>query len=103
MQRRTLRGMKHVLFVCTHIAGRSQMAEALFNRAAPEDIRAEPRFARLRRLKQLAPHPLAARRSGNVDTVLADARVDAAIRVRRHAREAQDRAVIRLVSCPCRG
>ncbi len=33
--------MKYVLFVCTHNAGRSQMAEALFGRHAPDDIRAE--------------------------------------------------------------
>ncbi len=33
--------MKHVLFVCNHNAGRSQMAEAFFNHHAPEDIRAE--------------------------------------------------------------
>lgn len=42
--------MKHVLFVCTHNAGRSQMAQALFERHAPPDVRAEsagtqPRYA----------------------------------------------------------
>lgn len=33
--------MKHVLFVCTHNAGRSQMARAFFERRAPDDMRAE--------------------------------------------------------------
>ncbi len=33
--------MKYVLFVCTHNAGRSQIAQALFERYAPEDVRAE--------------------------------------------------------------
>jgi len=33
--------MKYVLFVCTHNAGRSQMAQAFFERDAPADIRAE--------------------------------------------------------------
>jgi protein-tyrosine-phosphatase len=33
--------MKHVLFVCNHNAGRSQMAQAFFNHHAPEDVRAE--------------------------------------------------------------
>jgi protein-tyrosine-phosphatase len=33
--------MKHVLFVCTQNAGRSQMAQAFFDRHAPEDVRAE--------------------------------------------------------------
>lgn len=33
--------MKYVLFVCNHNAGRSQMAQAFFERDAPEDIRAE--------------------------------------------------------------
>ena len=33
--------MKHVLFICNHNAGRSQMAEAFFNRYAAEDVRAE--------------------------------------------------------------
>ena len=33
--------MKYVLFVCTHNAGRSQMAQAFFERNAPSDVRAE--------------------------------------------------------------
>ena len=33
--------MKYVLFVCTHNAGRSQMAQAFFERHAPQDVRAE--------------------------------------------------------------
>jgi arsenate reductase (thioredoxin) len=33
--------MKYVLFVCTQNAGRSQMAQALFEKHAPDDIRAE--------------------------------------------------------------
>ena len=33
--------MKYVLFVCNHNAGRSQMAQAFFERHAPADIRAE--------------------------------------------------------------
>jgi arsenate reductase len=33
--------MKYVLFVCTHNAGRSQMAQALFERYGPEDVRGE--------------------------------------------------------------
>ena len=35
--------MKHVLFVCNHNAGRSQMAQAFFERYAPEDLRARVR------------------------------------------------------------
>jgi protein-tyrosine-phosphatase len=33
--------MKYVLFVCNHNAGRSQMAQAFFERRAPTDVRAE--------------------------------------------------------------
>jgi protein-tyrosine-phosphatase len=33
--------MKYVLFVCTHNAGRSQMAQGFFERYAPPDVRAE--------------------------------------------------------------
>lgn len=33
--------MKYVLFVCTHNAGRSQIAQAFFERHAPPDMRAE--------------------------------------------------------------
>ena len=33
--------MKYVLFVCNHNAGRSQMAQAFFERRGPADVRAE--------------------------------------------------------------
>lgn len=33
--------MRYVLFVCTHNAGRSQMAQAFFERHGPPDVRAE--------------------------------------------------------------
>src|SRR5919197_3150307 len=33
--------MKYVLFVCTHNAGRSQIAQAFFEQCAPADVRAE--------------------------------------------------------------
>jgi arsenate reductase len=33
--------LKYVLFACTHNAGRSQMAQAFFERHAPADVRAE--------------------------------------------------------------
>lgn len=33
--------MRYVLFVCTHNAGRSQMARAFFDRHTPDDLRAE--------------------------------------------------------------
>ena len=33
--------MRYVLFICTHNAGRSQMAQAFFERHAPVDVRAE--------------------------------------------------------------
>lgn len=33
--------VKYVVFVCTHNAGRSQMAQAFFERHAPADVRAE--------------------------------------------------------------
>jgi arsenate reductase len=33
--------VKYVLFVCNHNAGRSQIAQAFFERLAPEDLRAE--------------------------------------------------------------
>jgi arsenate reductase len=33
--------VRHVLFVCNHNAGRSQMAQAFFERYGPADVRAE--------------------------------------------------------------
>lgn len=35
------RPFRYLLFVCNHNAGRSQMAQAFFERYAPEDVRAE--------------------------------------------------------------
>ena len=35
------RAVRYVLFVCNHNAGRSQMAQAFFERHAPQDVRAE--------------------------------------------------------------
>lgn len=40
-QERGLRPIRYVLFVCNHNAGRSQMAQAFFERYGPEDVRAE--------------------------------------------------------------
>ena len=40
-ERREGETMKYVLFVCTHNAGRSQMAQALFERYAPERLSGE--------------------------------------------------------------
>ena len=34
--------MKYVLFVCTHNAGRSQIAQALFERYAPDESAKSP-------------------------------------------------------------
>ena len=45
--------MKYVLFVCTHNAGRSQMAQAFFERYAPEGFRAESAGTNPAK----APHP----------------------------------------------
>lgn len=41
--------MKHVLFVCTQNAGRSQMARAFFERHSPADIRSESAGSQPRR------------------------------------------------------
>jgi arsenate reductase (thioredoxin) len=41
MERTSLSGMRYVLFVCTQNAGRSQMAQAFFERHGPLDVRAE--------------------------------------------------------------
>ena len=40
-QRPGERPIRYVLFVCNHNAGRSQMAQAFFERYGPEDVRAE--------------------------------------------------------------
>ena len=62
--------MKYVLFVCTHNAGRSQMAQALFERHAPDDVRAES--AGQQPGKQVWPEVVEAMREIGID--LADRR-----------------------------
>ena len=58
--------MKYVLFVCAQNAGRSQMAQALFARHAPADIRAESAGARPRR-EGIWPNVIEAMREVGVD------------------------------------
>jgi arsenate reductase (thioredoxin) len=57
--------MKYVLFVCNHNAGRSQMAQALFERHAPDDVRAES--AGSAPAKQLWPNVVEAMREIGID------------------------------------
>ena len=57
--------MKYVLFVCNHNAGRSQMAQALFERHAPDDVRAES--AGSTPAKQLWPNVVEAMRELDID------------------------------------
>jgi arsenate reductase len=63
--------MKYVLFVCTQKAGRSQMAQALFERHAPEDMRAESAGQAPRR-EGIWPNVVEAMREVGID--LADRR-----------------------------
>ena len=62
--------MKRILFVCNHNAGRSQIAEAFFNRDAPEDVRAES--AGSHPVSQIWPAVVAVMREVGID--LADRR-----------------------------
>src|SRR5919106_6796244 len=57
--------MKYVLFVCNHNAGRSQMAQAFFERHAPEAVRAES--AGSTPAKQLWPNVVEAMREIDID------------------------------------
>jgi arsenate reductase len=57
--------MKYVLFVCTHNAGRSQIAEAFFERYAPDDIRAES--AGEEPAKEIWPNVVEAMREVGID------------------------------------
>jgi arsenate reductase len=57
--------MKYVLFVCNHNAGRSQMAQAFFERHAPEDVRAES--AGSEPAKQIWPEVVEVMREVGVD------------------------------------
>ncbi len=57
--------MKYVLFVCNHNAGRSQMAQALFERHAPDDVR--PESAGSTPATQLWPNVVEAMREIGID------------------------------------
>jgi len=57
--------MKYVLFVCDHNAGRSQMAQAFFERDAPPDMRAES--AGSHPAAQLWPEVVQAMREAGID------------------------------------
>jgi arsenate reductase (thioredoxin) len=62
--------MKYVLFVCTQNAGRSQMAQALFERHGPSDVRAESAGAE----PAAAVHPVVVEAMREVGIDLADQR-----------------------------
>src|ERR1700688_4636082 len=57
--------MKHVLFVCTHNAGRSQMAQAFFERQAPAGMRAES--AGSEPAREVWPAAVEGMREGGID------------------------------------
>jgi len=57
--------MRYVLFVCNHNAGRSQMAQAFFERDAPEGFRAES--AGTNPARKVHPEVLAVMREVDVD------------------------------------
>lgn len=57
--------MRYVLFVCNHNAGRSQMAQAFFERHAPRDLRAES--AGGEPAKQVWPNVVEAMRESGID------------------------------------
>jgi arsenate reductase (thioredoxin) len=60
-----MRSSKVVLFVCTHNSGRSQMAEAFFNRYAPIGVRAIS--AGSQPAERLNPTVVAAMREAGID------------------------------------
>lgn len=57
--------MRYVLFVCTQNAGRSQMAQALFERHGPDDVRAES--AGKEPARQIHPEVIEAMREVGID------------------------------------
>jgi protein-tyrosine-phosphatase len=58
--------VKYVLFVCTQNAGRSQMAQAFFERHAPDDVRAESAGEKPRR-EGVWPNVVEAMREVGID------------------------------------